>query len=82
VALQVWLMLNTYEWSSNPIFDTRGLGLYSICIEHIFTVKNLLQGTKEKIESSADCNMHQAVKEERDKSIFEVYFREKVNDIE
>lgn len=46
------------------------------------TVKNLLQRTKEKIESSADCNMHQAVKEERDKSIFEVYFREKVNDID
>lgn len=43
-------------------------------------VKNLLQDTEEKIESSADCNMHKAVKEEQDKSIYTVYFREKVND--
>lgn len=46
------------------------------------TVKNLLQDTEEKIESSADCNMHQAVKKEQDKSISMVYFREKVNDID
>lgn len=46
------------------------------------TVKNLLQGTKEKVESSADCNMHQAVKEKRDKSMSEAYFCAKVNDID
>lgn len=46
------------------------------------TVKNLLHGTKEKVESSADCNMHQAVKEKRDKSMSEVYFCAKVNDID